>query len=361
MLDLNHKVSIITVVYNGVNTIEQTIKSVFGQTYKNIEYIVIDGGSTDGTQQIIEKHLDKISYYVSEEDEGLYYAMNKGIKKATGEIVGIINSDDWYDINAVKNIVECFCNSEADLVYGKTVIVAENGTETVKEVGELQTIWYNAPFLHASVFIKKNIYDKLGVFNVKYKIASDYDLLLRFYVENIKFEYLKKNIAYFRLGGLSTTQKRVGYDECRSISLTYTERCPYGDKMLLKINEVYDWRCFIENLSDDENLLSRLLCKYFHKNIKNIVIFGTGSWGERCFQNLINTGIDVTCFSDNNSVKWNTEFCDTKVISPKELQNMDTYVLIAVKYHGEKIKKQLTYKGNGKLQCVCIKEIQEIQ
>lgn len=135
MCSLSCKVSIITVVYNGAGTIEQTIKSVLGQTYKNIEYIIIDGASTDGTQQIVEKYVDKIAYYVSEKDEGLYYAMNKGIGKATGEIIGIINSDDWYDINAVKNIVGLFSKKDAEVVYGNTIVVAEDGTEKKNKSG----------------------------------------------------------------------------------------------------------------------------------------------------------------------------------------------------------------------------------
>ena len=102
MLKSNYKVSIITVVYNGAKTIEHTIQSVLNQSYKNIEYIIIDGLSTDGTQKIIEKYIDSISYFVSEKDNGLYDAMNKGIQKATGSMIGIINSDDWYNPYAVE-------------------------------------------------------------------------------------------------------------------------------------------------------------------------------------------------------------------------------------------------------------------
>lgn len=108
MMNENYKVSIITVVYNGAKTIEQTIQSVLNQTYENIEYIVIDGASNDGTQALVEKYVDNISYYISEKDNGLYYAMNKGIRKATGDIIGIINSDDWYGENAIKDIVDHF-------------------------------------------------------------------------------------------------------------------------------------------------------------------------------------------------------------------------------------------------------------
>ncbi len=99
------KVSVITVVFNGAGTIEQTIKSVLGQTYKNIEYIIIDGDSTDGTQEIVEKYGESIACFVSEKDNGLYDAMNKGISYATGDIIGIINSDDYYAVDAVEHVV----------------------------------------------------------------------------------------------------------------------------------------------------------------------------------------------------------------------------------------------------------------
>lgn len=110
------KVSIITVVYNGVKNIEQTIKSVLHQTYSNIEYIVIDGGSTDGSLDIIKKYSDSISYWVSEADKGIYDAMNKGISKATGDLIGIINSDDWYEPDAIMNMVTAY--EENTVLYG---------------------------------------------------------------------------------------------------------------------------------------------------------------------------------------------------------------------------------------------------
>ena len=106
---LNMKLSIITVSLNNKDTIEQTIRSVLSQTYNNVEYIVIDGGSTDGTVDIIKKYEDKISYWVSESDKGIYDAMNKGIRKATGDIVGILNADDFYvDENVLEKVVKCF-------------------------------------------------------------------------------------------------------------------------------------------------------------------------------------------------------------------------------------------------------------
>ena len=120
------KVSIITVCYNSAKTIKRTIKSVAEQDYEEIEYIIIDGGSTDGTLDIIDRYKDKISVLVSEPDEGIYDAMNKGIARATGDIIGFMNSDDWYADGAIVAIAEAFKKTEAEIVYGKTII-SENG------------------------------------------------------------------------------------------------------------------------------------------------------------------------------------------------------------------------------------------
>lgn len=356
----SYKVSIITVVYNGADTIEQTIKSVIGQTYKNIEYIVIDGASTDGTQKIIEKYLEGISYYISEKDDGLYHAMNKGLKKATGEIIGIINSDDWYGVSAVEDVVECFKRNDVDLAYGKIVTVSEDGKERMLPKISLESIWYQLSIPHPSVFVKKKIYDRLGVFDTKYRLAADYELLLRFYSNNIKIKFIDKAIAYFREGGLSSTKRSDSYEETDSISMSYIDKCPYRDVVMSKIREKYEWIYFAETVSMNGKILSKLLKMLFDTRIDKVLIFGTGIWSEICYNALVQTDINVTGFSDNNSVKWNIKFQGINVINPIELKNMDVYVLIAVKEHGEEIEKQLNDMGNKELKCVTIKKLKDL-
>lgn len=191
------KVSIITVVYNGAKTIEQTILSVLEQTYKNVEYIIIDGQSTDDTLKIIEKYSNFISVFISEKDNGIYDAMNKGIQKATGEIIGIINSDDWYDRTAIENVVHFFEKSKVDLVYGKICEIYPDGQIRIIPRVPLETIWYQMAVPHPSVFIKKKIYESFGLFDLNYELCADYDLLLRFYTKRVRFDFLDTVIAYF--------------------------------------------------------------------------------------------------------------------------------------------------------------------
>ena len=357
MINTNYKVSIITVVYNGAKTIERTIQSVLRQTYKNIEYIVIDGASSDGTQQIIEKYADNISYYISEKDDGIYYAMNKGIERATGEIIGIINSDDWYTDNAVESMVDFFGQKDVGLAYGKIYAVSEIDKVRERKREPIENIWYTMPFAHPSVFVKKEIYDKVGWFNTDYKLASDYELLLRFYVEQVKFGYVDRVIAYFREGGRSALYGKEINKETYDISMSYVDLCPDKIHVLPKIKERYNWLCFRRLMRETKGFLYQLLCEYFNKNITAINIFGTGIWGERCYEKLTDAGVAILHFMDNDASKWNSDFHRIKVIAPDDLQDDDIPVLIAVKNYGGEIKQQLENMGNKKLICVSIAEL----
>lgn len=200
----NILISVITVSYNAVNTIEQTILSVINQNYKNIEYIIIDGGSTDGTIDIIKKYQNKISYWVSEPDEGLYDAMNKGILKATGKIIGIINADDWYEDNALENIKNLFKIGKY-IYYGNMNIILDNKIiNRTKVSSNLDSLKKDMIIPHPSIFVNKDVYNSIGLFNLKYKIAADWNFVLKCYIEGIYFIKTNHILANFRLGGVSS-------------------------------------------------------------------------------------------------------------------------------------------------------------
>ncbi|MBN2781671.1 MAG: glycosyltransferase, partial [Campylobacterales bacterium] len=196
-------VSIITVVYNGEKFLEDTIKSVINQSYDNVEYIIIDGGSTDGTVEIIKKYEAQIDYWVSEKDNGIYDAMNKGISLVTGDIIGLINADDWYEKNTVELIISVINeNDKFDVVYGLI--------RYIKNEQELKIEAQNHHFLsdrmipHPTCFIKSKVYKKLGNYVNDYKSASDYDLLVRVYKNNCIFHKIDKVLANFRIDGISS-------------------------------------------------------------------------------------------------------------------------------------------------------------
>lgn len=212
------KISIITVSYNSAQTIEHTIQSVLQQQYPNLEYIIIDGASTDQTLNIINKYQDKISVIISEKDNGIYHAMNKGLKLATGDIIGILNSDDFYaDENVLNDVVQLFENTHADAIYADLQYVDANDIRKVKR--HWKSGKYNpGDFLfgwmppHPTFFVRKEVYEKYGIFNESFRSAADYELMLRFiHKHQISIEYLPRVIVKMRSGGQSniTAKNRI--------------------------------------------------------------------------------------------------------------------------------------------------------
>ncbi|REH01904.1 glycosyltransferase family 2 protein [Flavobacterium aquicola] len=211
------KITIITVCYNRKNTIEKAIKSVLEQDYHDIEYIIIDGNSTDGTKEIIESYRDRISQYISEPDKGMYDAINKGIKLATGDVIGLIHSDDeFYDTKAISRIVARFdFYKNIEGVYGNGIYVSNDTEERlirnriggIFSLNKIKEGWLP---LHPTVYLKKTIIDKYGLYNLDFKIASDTEFLLRYlYKYKIKMTYINSYIVKMRMGGMSTNAKRA--------------------------------------------------------------------------------------------------------------------------------------------------------
>jgi len=203
------KISIITVVYNNCKTIKTAIESVIGQTYNNIEYIIIDGGSIDGTLDIIDNYQDNIAILLSESDNGIYDAMNKGINLATGDIIGILNSDDLYDnVHIIEDVVNEFIkDNKLDILYGDLVYVNKN--DTAKIIRKWNSSKYYDNFFengnvppHPSLFLKRKIYLECGFFKLDFLLAADYEFMLRvFKKKSYKSKYINKTFVRMRLGG----------------------------------------------------------------------------------------------------------------------------------------------------------------
>ncbi len=258
----NPLVSIITVVYNGETFIEQTIQSVLAQTYSNIEYIIIDGASTDGTLVIIKKYETKVAKLVSEKDSGIYNAMNKGLALATGEIIAILNADDYYYPDTIEQVVNQFNSTNPDVVYGDlTKLRTLNGQDFFKEIQpDITLMEKTMPIFHPATFVKKRVYDVAGGFNEVYKLSSDYDFIYRVYKAGFKFDYLPKALAVFRIGGASNVN-------CNS----YKE----GFEILKSHNSPYSAE------------MKRLICKCKRKRMMGSVaevminLLGLSKWNEK--------------------------------------------------------------------------------
>ena len=206
------KISIITVCLNSAKTIRQTINSVLSQTYQNIEYIIIDGASNDETCDIVLEYKNNIAQFISEPDKGLYDAINKGISLASGDIVGILNSDDFYENNRVlEDVVNHFkLFSDTDLASGDVVFVRPNDLNKIIrhyngnhfKSWKLRFGWMPA---HPATFIRKSAYDKVGIYALGYKIAADYEMFVRLLlVHKLKYSRINKILVRMRTGGAST-------------------------------------------------------------------------------------------------------------------------------------------------------------
>ena len=212
------KISIITVVYNNQLTIRDAIESILCQTYKDIEYIIVDGASTDGTIEVIESYGNKITTFISEPDKGLYDAMNKGIALATGEVVGILNSDDFYsDTFVIEKIMKIFSTQDVQSVFADLVYVHPDNLDKVVRHYD-SSYFHPSKFAygwmpaHPTFFVKREMYQKYGFFKVDYKIAADYELLVRFLAKyEVSYMYLNEVIIKMRIGGISTSGLKSNY------------------------------------------------------------------------------------------------------------------------------------------------------
>lgn len=205
------KISLLTVSYNSAATIGDTIKSIRSQDYKDIEYIVVDGDSKDETVGIIKSNTDVISKWITEPDRGIYDAMNKAMKMATGEVVGILNSDDYYpDSTIISQVMAAFADPSVDAVFGDLVFVdPANLSKVVRTYSSAhwkpwKFAWGFMP-AHPTFFVRRKYYEQFGLFKTDYKIAADYELLIRFLqVNKLKYKYLPLKMVVMRKGGVSS-------------------------------------------------------------------------------------------------------------------------------------------------------------
>lgn len=204
-------ISIITVIFNSKNSLEQTIKSVINQSYEHVEYIIIDGGSTDGTLDIIKQYEKNLAYWISESDRGIYDAMNKGITVAKGKIIGILNSGDLYNQDALKKVAKLYDNNQQNeyLIITGAMTRFDNDTKIEfiqkRSLTDLRRrINLGMPINHPATFVTKNIYETIGCFNPKYKIGGDYDFIFRAYHSQIvQFIFTDDILAAMSMGGVS--------------------------------------------------------------------------------------------------------------------------------------------------------------
>lgn len=273
--------SIITVVYNGEQHLEQTITSVINQKFNNLEYIIIDGGSIDGSLEIIEKYSDYIDYWVSESDNGIYEAMNKGIQLAGGDLIALLNADDFYELDALEKISELYNSSKTEAIYfGNNYIIQDDLSLKYKNYAT-QEFSKGMAICHQAMFVHRNIYREVGAYSIFYQYASDYDLVLRAAEKKVGFIFLDEFIVNYRNTGRTSISYKTSLNEAREInrhhygifsfrhikfvvisfrslalfSLQKIIRYTFGDKLLSSLRLIYmkDYLLKKDDIVDDDN------------------------------------------------------------------------------------------------------------
>ena len=214
-------ITIITVVLNGGRSVEQAIQSVINQDYPHLEYIVIDGGSTDETLDIIRKYEDRINCWASEPDNGIYDAMNKGIALAKGELIGLLNADDYYEPHALQAVAKAYAASRTTgIFYGNSFILQDDMGLRYESYGHTR-FWRGMGFPHQAMFVHRAVHDVIGTYDTRYRLAADYDFLLRALEDGIPLCYVNELLVSYRNTGLSGNNLYASLNELRKINREY--------------------------------------------------------------------------------------------------------------------------------------------
>jgi glycosyltransferase involved in cell wall biosynthesis len=255
-------VSIVTIVYNGEKHIEQTINSVLKQTYPNVEYIIIDGGSKDNTVSIIKKYEHRLAYWISEPDKGISDAFNKGLRQAKGEWIGIINADDWYEPNAVQKVIDAAAGN--DIVFGD-VQYWKNSAKSFIQISNIEYLEKEVSIIHPAVFVKKEAYEKHGYYDTSLRCAMDYEMLLRMKLNNCRFVHVPIVLSNMRWEGFSDKQWKLGRKETLAIKNKYFPGRKFGNYLH------YYWKIgVISTIKLMEKLHLDFLLKFYRERFSKL-------------------------------------------------------------------------------------------
>lgn len=296
------KITIITVVRDSVLNIERTILSVINQSFGELEYIIVDGASTDGTTEIIKQYDDKISYWISEKDNGIYDAMNKGISFATGEAVLFINAGDEVLPDTCSFIADFFSkNNDYDIFAGRVYIMDDGNIISISgQQKRHEKPWFAIPACHQAIVCKKNIFESEGGFSLDYNICADFEWVYRVSNKGYKIFWGDRIIAKYDINGTSNFNQVKSTKESFDISMKYfknqKEKKEIRENYNKAIKRAYDDDFWTEKITDDRFLE---ICKnYFLSN--SYVIWGAGVIGIRCVQILKKLNVKIEYIVDSN-------------------------------------------------------------
>jgi glycosyltransferase involved in cell wall biosynthesis len=365
------RISVITACYNSREYIEETIKSVLGQTYPNIEYIIVDGASTDGTLDIIEKYRDRIHVIISEPDRGLYDAFNKGIQASSGDIIQFLNSDDFYCHHTIVEEVaaEFKNNPGVTMVHGNIKEFDEQddfycfkGKQTT-----LEDLRNGIMLLHPTFFAARSLFDKHSPFLLKYRIAADFDFVLRcFKSDGDSVRYIDKTMVNFRLNGLSSNPLSVHEtcQEMRDIILDHFGEVPLSVEARAVQSETEQINAYYKLWLEVNLLHDKGITNHLHKlGISRVAIFGTMKPSLYMYRDLLKEGFEVAVFLDNNIRMHGMEIKGVRVSSPDWLKTnqVDAIIITVEKSYGGVLHEQLQDLTKGLVPIFSWKQLIEME
>lgn len=314
------KVTVVTVTYNAEKYLEQTIKSVIEQDYPNIEYIIIDGASSDGTIDIIKKYESYITYWISEPDSGIYDAMNKGIDAATGEWINFMNAGDSFSSNNILTLISTYFPFDYEMIYGGFNFVDQFNNLSYNQPLDLSYIWEQMPCCHQSVFIKTSVM-KHYKYDTKYKINSDLDLLLKIYTNKHKYKYTNLPFSNFLYGGIHTQDNPRRYLDEIYITSRYMKEC----KNIYNHQSYKNMKLEDPNFRMDSKILYKIFnilldrIEYLNNNYKFIIIYGNSSIAK-----IIVKFIKI----EYKIADINSEVDTSTIINPKNINNYPYEIIV---------------------------------
>lgn len=332
------KISVITVVLNGEKTIERTIQSVIDQKYLSdveIEYILVDGKSADATLDIIDHYKEWIDVFVSDKDDGIYDAMNKGLLRASGDVIAFLNSGDRYIENTCKIVDRCFVENDMEVLIGRASVVDGEVVTRIRN-NHMSDIAYSMPCCHQAVFAKRTIFEEIGGFDTRYKIGADYDWIQRVYHAGKKVQEVDDILVDYDANGISSSNLLLSLEESRQIALKYVELYEDGEQIKSRIENNYVLRKKkLEEMRYFQNLLIKnkdLVWEMLQGNT-SCYIWGAAEMGRWCSTLLKQVGIVTKAFLDSG--KYGTLFMGCDVLKPDDVSKSETIFIASSKYKDE--------------------------
>lgn len=347
------KITVITVCLNSADTIVKSIKSVIKQKCRELEYIVIDGGSTDGTLDILNQYGDYIDMWISEPDNGIFDAMNKGIELATGDVIAFLNSDDWYEENALQLVESAFMSGDCDCVCCDNYVLNKNG-DTVYYSGtnkSLDDLNYRMIYFHSAIFCKKVFFRKKGNFDLKYKIAADYDWFLWAVEQGARLRNISQPVFTFRYGGISSVNEIDCAREARQIALCHlpADKEEYEDKI--------DDRFYGIAISAlGKSVLHARLMEVLDEKRTNI-LWGAGARGQQCTKWFQDIDIEVTAIIDSDRQRWGEKLYGVDICAPDILEHQSCNLIITPDKYIRDIKDAISRIAYGNINVFELKSL----